>query len=60
MNLQKKIKIRQLFYRDNWTTSPWGWPKLQITLCDTKSSWRIPMVNYNYESIPEPVFRLPS
>jgi hypothetical protein len=46
--------------RDNCITSPWGWLKLQITPCDTKSSWRVPVVNYNCESLPEPIFRPPS
>jgi len=33
-----------------------GWPKLQITPCGTKSLRRVTVINYNYESLHEPVF----
>jgi hypothetical protein len=46
--------------RNNCVSSLCGRPKLQITLCNTKSSWRILVINYNYRSLPESVFRLPS
>jgi hypothetical protein len=48
------------FFRNNCTTGLWGWTKLRITLCGTKSSWRVFVVNYNYELLPKPVFRPPS
>jgi hypothetical protein len=48
---------RYIYIFFNCTTGLWGWTKLQITLCSTKSSWRVPVVNYNYESLPESVFR---
>jgi hypothetical protein len=44
------------FFWNNCTIGHWNWPKLQITLCGTKSSWRILVVNYNYESFPKTHF----
>jgi hypothetical protein len=42
------LKLFQWFIcRDNCTTGPWGWPKLKITPCGKKSSWRVHVVNYN-------------
>jgi hypothetical protein len=50
----------RLICRDNCITGLWGWPKLRITYCDTKSSWRVFVVTYNYNSLLEPVFRPPN
>jgi hypothetical protein len=52
-----KITVRRVInQRDNCITGHWGWPKLQITPCGTKSSWNVSVVNYNYESLSELIF----
>lgn len=45
---------------DNCTINFYDWSKLQITLCGIKSSWKVLVINYNYELLTELIFRPPS
>jgi len=44
--------------RENCITGLCGWPKLQITHCGIKNSFKVLVVDENYKLLPEVVFRL--
>jgi hypothetical protein len=47
---KRKILLKNIkFLWNNCTIGHWGWLKLQIIHCGTKSLWRVLVVNYNYE-----------